>query len=152
MDISDYMNIALEEANKAYHKDEVPVGAVLVRNGEVIAQAHNTNVSDNNALYHAEIKVIEQGCKKLKTKYLNDCDLYVTLEPCMMCTGAILNARIKKLYFAAYNLNDGYVFTKHQTNEIEWHADIFADRSISLLKKYFEKKRKGLIDVPISIS
>lgn len=152
MDIASYMKIALKEAIKAYHEDEVPIGAVLVCNGKIIAQAHNTNENDNDALAHAEIKVIKQGCQKLNSKYLDDCDLYVTLEPCMMCTGAILNARIRKVYFAAYNLNDGYIFTNHQTKGIEWQADIDADKSIYLLKKYFAKKRKGLDDVPVTIS
>lgn len=137
-----YMEIALKQANEAFLLDEVPVGAVLVYQDKVIAKAHNTNHMDQNTLSHAEIKVINQGCQLLKSKYLDECSLYVTLEPCLMCTGAILNARIKKVYFATFDLNNGAFISSNQINGIEWYAGLLKEESSTLLKKYFNLKRK----------
>ena len=95
------MGLALEEARKAAALGEVPVGAVVARRGEVVAAAHNTRETEKNALHHAELLAIDAACKKLGGWRLHRCDLYVTLEPCPMCTGAIINSRIKTLYYGA---------------------------------------------------
>lgn len=104
-----YMSLALLQAQKAFKKDEVPVGAVIVKNGKVIAQAYNKREKKQNALYHAELLAIDKACKKLKTFRLTDCELYVTLEPCPMCAGAIINARLKQVVFGAYDKKRGCV-------------------------------------------
>ena len=97
----DFMDSAFKEAQKAAAKGEIPVGAVIVRNGEIIARGHNVRESSRVATRHAEIVAIEKACKKLSSWRLDDCEMYVTLEPCLMCYGAILNARIKAVYFGA---------------------------------------------------
>jgi tRNA(adenine34) deaminase len=103
----DFMQVAIEQAKKAYKKDEVPIGACVVRNGKVIAKAHNKTEKTQIATHHAEILAINKACKKLKSWRLDDCEIYVTAEPCAMCAGAIANARIKKEYFGAYETKSG---------------------------------------------
>lgn len=95
------MEEALKEANKALKKQEVPIGAVIVKNGKVISKGHNVREKRKNALMHAEIIAINKACKKIKDWRLECCQLYVTLEPCPMCAGAIANARIEKVFFGA---------------------------------------------------
>ena len=95
-----FMNLAYKEAIKAKEKDEVPIGAVIVRDGKVIARAHNIKEKTNDPMGHAEILCIKKACKKVGDWYLKDCELYVTLEPCVMCVGAIINARIKRFIMA----------------------------------------------------
>ncbi len=102
-----YMRLALEEAEKAAEEGEIPVGAVLVCDGTVIARGHNSREADRNALAHAEIKVIEEGCRVLGGWRLHRCELYVTLEPCPMCAGAVINSRIKRLVYAAEDKKAG---------------------------------------------
>jgi len=96
-----YMNKALDEAKKAALKLESPIGAVLVYQGKIIARGHNNRETKQSALGHAELEVIRKGCRKLGSWRLCDCDLYVTLEPCAMCAGAIIQSRIRKVYFGA---------------------------------------------------
>lgn len=136
-----FMDKALEQAKIAYENDEVPVGAIITYQGEIIAEAYNTNHQDTNPLVHAEMKVIEQASKILNSRYLDECDLYVTLEPCLMCTGAIINARIRKVYFASYDLNNGALISTNNACKIEWYGGILAEESKKLLSSYFEKKR-----------
>lgn len=100
---------ALTFAHKAANLGETPIGAIIVRNGEVIASAHNLTESMNDATAHAEMLVLREASKVLGTRYLTDCDLYVTLEPCPMCAQAISFARIKRLYFGAYDPKGGGV-------------------------------------------
>lgn len=97
-----FMTSALKCAQKAYSEGEVPIGAVVVLDGKVISRGHNRRTGRQIATAHAEIEAIEKACKKLKSWRLPECELYVTLEPCPMCMGAALNARIKKIYFGAY--------------------------------------------------
>ena len=97
----EYMKIAISIAKKS--KGEVPVGAVIVANGKVIAAAHNTNTKTKVSTNHAEILAINKACKKLKANKLVDCDIYVTKEPCLMCMGAIIGSRIRNLYFGCYD-------------------------------------------------
>src|SRR5574344_1348939 len=104
-----YMLIALKEAKKAYSHGDVPVGAVLVLNNKIIAKGYNQKEAKHNGTSHAEIITIAKACKKLNTWHLDDCELYVTMEPCLMCAGAIIQARIKKVYYATKNTKFGYV-------------------------------------------
>lgn len=104
-----FIKIAYKEAEKAYKKLEVPVGAVIVKDGIIISKGYNLRETNNNALSHAEIICIKKACKKLKSWRLDDCEMYVTLEPCSMCTGALIQARIKKVYFGAYDLKNGCI-------------------------------------------
>lgn len=102
-----FMQVALREAEKAREKAEVPIGAIIVRDGVVIARAHNTKNQHRNALKHAEMLVIDKAIKKTGDWRLNDCDLYVTLEPCPMCAGACINARLRSVIFGAYDEKAG---------------------------------------------
>lgn len=102
-----FMKLALQEAQKAYDLGEIPVGAVVVKGDEVIATAYNRRETGKNALYHAETEAIYKACKILGGWRLWECDLYVTLEPCPMCAGAIVNARIDNIYFGAYDAKNG---------------------------------------------
>lgn len=136
-----FMKEALAQAQIAYENDEVPVGAVIVYKGEIIAKAYNTNYQEANPLVHAEMKVIDQASKILKTRYLDECDLYVSLEPCLMCTGAIINSRIRKVYFASFDLNNGALISTNNANKIEWYGGILAEEAKKLLSSYFENKR-----------
>lgn len=102
-----FMKIAIKEAKKGTKYDEVPIGAVIVKDGKVIAKAHNKKEEKKCANYHAEIVAIEKACKKVGDWRLIGCDIYVTLEPCAMCTGALINARVDNIYFGAYDEKAG---------------------------------------------
>jgi len=102
-----WMNLALEQAKKAEKEEEVPVGAILVKNGLIIAKAHNQPVSKNDATAHAEIQLLRAAGKKLENYRLTDTSLYVTLEPCAMCFGAIMHARIDRIVYGAYDTKTG---------------------------------------------
>lgn len=104
-----FMEAAYKEALKAYKKNEVPVGAVIVRDGKIIARGHNLRESKQNSLAHAEIIAIAKACKKIGFWRLDDVEIYVTLEPCPMCTGAIIQSRIPRLYFGALDKRNGSV-------------------------------------------
>lgn len=148
MDKKDFMKEALNLAEKAYKRDEVPVGAVIVYNGKIIAKAFNTREKSKDATNHAEIIAIKKACKKLRDFRLLDCEMYVTLEPCMMCLGAILNSRLKKVYYGAstnkenaYNIYDlvEHAELNHKT-EIE--GGILKEECSKLVSSYFKNKRK----------
>ena len=102
-----FMKIAIDLAKKAAEQGEIPVGAVIVKNGEVVATGFNTREKTNNALGHAEINAINDACNKLGSWRLDDCEIYVTMEPCPMCAGAIINARIPVVVFGCYDLKMG---------------------------------------------
>lgn len=106
-----FMEAAYKEALKAYKKNEVPVGAVIVRDGKIIARGHNLRESKQNSLAHAEIIAIAKACKKIGFWRLDDVEIYVTLEPCPMCTGAIIQSRIPRLYFGALDKRNGSVIS-----------------------------------------
>jgi tRNA(adenine34) deaminase len=140
-----YMQIALTQAQKALSQNEVPVGAVLVRNGEIIAAAHNTSEQENSPLMHAEISLISQATKTLNRPDLADCDRYVTLEPCLMCGGAILNARVRRLYFGAYS--DFGAFSYYEIDRkpnfsLELYGGICQEECSNLIKAFFNQLRK----------
>ena len=101
-----YMDLAFKEAEKSFCLDEIPVGCVIVRNDVVIAKAHNCKESKNNSIMHAEILAISKACKKIGDWRLEGCSIYSTLEPCMMCMGAIVESRIKNIYYGAKNNNE----------------------------------------------
>ncbi len=107
-----FMKEALKEAKKAYGKDEVPVGAVIVKDGKVIASAYNQKETKCDTTRHAEITVIQKASKKLNSWRLNDCEMYLTLEPCLMCAGAIIQSRIKKVYYGTPDEKTGAVGSK----------------------------------------
>ncbi len=107
MEKEDFMKEALKEAEKAYKKLEVPVGAVIVKDGKIIAKAYNQKEEKKSPTKHAEIIAIEKACKKLDNWRLNGCEMFVTLEPCPMCAGAIINSRIDKLYIGAKEEKSG---------------------------------------------
>ena len=109
--VNKYMEIALTEAKIALEKGEIPVGAVIVKDNIVIAKAHNTREENQNALEHAEVNAIKKACEYLNNWRLENCDMYVTMEPCPMCCGAILQSRIKNVYFGAYSRDNGCMGT-----------------------------------------
>ena len=102
-----YMKLALEEADKAFSNGEIPVGAIIVKNDKIISRAYNTRESGKNAMGHAEINAINKACEKLESWRLDDCEIYVTLEPCPMCAGAIISSRIKKVIYGAFDDKQG---------------------------------------------
>lgn len=135
-----YMNLALLEARKAFKKNEVPIGAVIVRNNKVIAKAYNRKTLDNVATYHAEILAIECACRKLKTWYLEDCVLYTTVEPCLMCTGAIIQSRIQKVVYGTNNDVFGHL-SKLEESKIEIISGVLKDDCREILTDFFKKQR-----------
>lgn len=145
------MSQALREAEKAYALGETPIGAVVVRNGEIIARAHNLRETGRNALYHAEILAIDAACKALGGWRLHQCDLYVTLEPCIMCSGAIVQSRIKNLYYGADDPKGGAVTSIAQIPSMDKlchhpnvEGGIMAEECSEILKKFFKELRQGL--------
>ena len=139
-----YINIAVELAKKAAKKGDFPVGAVIVKNDKIISKAYNTKERKKNAIQHAEILAIEKACKKLKTWHLEQCTLYSSLEPCMMCTGAIMQARIKKVVYSHTNQNFGAIESNnnHITNSIQI-IKLENNDNLDLIKNFFKNKRKG---------
>lgn len=144
-----YMQRALELAENAAECGEIPVGAVIVKNGEIIAEAANSVEKDACVLCHAEISAIAQASKKCG-KYLDECDIYVTLEPCAMCSGAIINARFKRLYIGAPEPNTGCCGSAHdlvtanpQCAGMEIYHGIGERKSKELMQSFFEKMRSS---------
>lgn len=143
-----FMEIAINLSHDAVSADEVPVGALVVKDSVVIASSHNRTMSDNDPTAHAEILALREACKKLGTNRLDGCDLYVTLEPCPMCAQAISNARINALYFGAYDLKGGGVdngprIFSHESafHKPEVYGGIKEEECGALLKTFFQKKR-----------
>lgn len=143
-----YMEEALKEAKKAYQNDDVPVGVIIVKDGQIIARGHNKKEKNNIATEHAEIIAINKACKKINNWRLNDCIMYVTLEPCLMCAGAIIQSRIKKVIYGASNENYGYVesidhifFNNKLGYRIEVEKGILKEKSVQLLQSFFKEKR-----------
>ena len=134
-----YMLIALKEAKKSLKTDDVPVGAVIVKNNKIISRAHNTKEKSNDVTKHAEMVAISQACKKLKNWHLDGCVMYVTLEPCMMCCGAIEQSRISKVFYSTENEKFG--FTKNIDKIVKLDCGICQNESVKLLKSFFQNKR-----------
>lgn len=142
------MLLALQQAEKAFAEDEVPIGAVVVKNGEIISAGYNRRDKCKNALLHAEMTAIYNACQKLGGWRLWECDLYVTLEPCPMCTGAIINSRIRNVYYGAKNPKAGccesvlnlfdYPFN-HKPNVT---GGIFEEECGKIMSRFFLKVRE----------
>lgn len=141
------MHAALLEAQKAAKLNETPIGAVIVQNGEIIASGHNLRETRKNALMHAEIIAINRACRKLGGWRLPKCDIYVTLEPCPMCMGAIIQSRIENVYFGAYDEKSGSCgstcnLSQTLPHKVNVHGGILADECASVLKIFFKNLRK----------
>ena len=144
------MNQALVCAQRAKNHDDVPIGAVIVRDGRIIARGENQVQLRSNPTLHAEIVAINRACKKLGQKFLDDCDIYVTLEPCAMCATAISLARIRNVYFAATDAKGGGITSNariYDTDKHLWkpnvhHVPEFADTAAQMLRDFFALRRK----------
>ena len=144
----EYMAQALKEARKAYKKNEVPVGAVIVRNNKVLARAHNLRETKQSATAHAEVLAIQKACKKLKSWRLVDCDIYVTVEPCPMCAGALVNARIAHIYYGAPSDKGGSCGTLYNipkdarfNHNCGITGGVLGEECSRLMSDYFKSKR-----------
>ncbi|MBR2279411.1 MAG: nucleoside deaminase [Ruminococcus sp.] len=149
MELEYYMNEALKQAEIAYELGEIPIGAVITQNGKIISSAYNRRETGKNALYHAELEAIHKACEKLGGWRLWNCELFVTLEPCPMCAGAIVNARIPKVYFGAYDKKNGacgsYIDLMNTENNFrpEVTGGILEDKCSELIKDFFKKLRNS---------
>lgn len=137
-----YMNYALIEAKKALDDGEMPVGAVIVLNNKIIGYGYNRKEKNKNSLSHAEIIAINDACKKINDWRLNNCEIYITMEPCLMCMGAIIESRIKKVYCGItnnkfHNLNQVII----NENKIDIEYDIMSQLSLDLLEEFFKNIR-----------
>ena len=144
----DYMRIALEEAKIAYAQGEVPIGAVVVRGDEVIASAHNTTMNGHDPTGHAELNAIRKACAKLSTARLPDCSLYVTVEPCSMCSGGIVLSRIKRLYIGARDPKAGGCVSLYNivgdprlNHRVEMELGLLEEECSGLMKQFFRDRR-----------
>lgn len=133
---------ALNLAQKAYNKNEVPIGAIIVKDNKIIAKGYNTREKTQQAINHAEIIAIKKACKKLKSWRLNDCEIYVTLEPCAMCAGAILNARLKRVHIACTDSTHGAVVSKYNIL-----TDGTLNHSTEIVVGEREKEAKQLLQI-----
>lgn len=145
-----FMKEALKEAKKAYNKLEVPVGAVIVKDGQIIARAHNLKESKKDTTKHAEILAIQKASKKLDSWRLLDCEMYVTLEPCTMCAGAIIQARVGKLYIGTMDYKTGAcgsvlnVLEEYPFNhKVEYETGILKEECENILQEFFKELRKN---------
>jgi len=145
-----FMLLAYLQALKAFYKLEVPVGAVVVKDNKVIAKAYNKRETKQNALFHAEVLTINKACKKLKSFRLNDCQLFVTLEPCPMCSGAIINARLNKVFYACCDFNYGCAGSKYNflqdkafEHNVDYEVGLLKDDCQKLLKDFFTLIREN---------
>lgn len=144
-----FMKEALKEAKKAYKKLEVPVGCVIVKDGKIIAKAHNLKETKTDTTKHAEILAIQKASKKLESWRLLDCEMYITLEPCSMCAGAIINSRIKKVYIGALDEKTGAagsvlnLFEDYKFNhKVEVEKGVMQKECENILKDFFKMLRK----------
>lgn len=143
------MREALKQAKKAASIGETPIGAVIVRDGEIIARGYNKRETKKNALLHAEVIAINKACKKLGGWRLPRCDMYVTLEPCPMCAGAIINARIENVYFGAYDAKSGCAGSKTDlfkaglfNHDVNVTGGVMETECASVLTEFFRELRK----------
>ena len=148
MDDERFMLEAIEEAKEAAKIGEAPIGAVIVRNGEIVGRGHNRRETGKNALYHAEITAIDTACRTLGGWRLPGCTMYVTLEPCPMCAGAIINSRIERVVFGAYDAKAGSVgsvvnlFDLPYNHKPELLGGVMEKECASLLSDFFSELRK----------
>ena len=145
-----FMKEAIKEAKKAELIDEVPIGCVIVKDGKIISRGHNIRETKQNPIGHAEIVAITKASKKLKSWRLDGCDIYITLEPCIMCSGAIIQSRIKHIYFGAFDPKGGALGSSIdvlKADNINHHPDVTSsvlkEECSSLVTNYFKNKRKA---------
>ena len=145
-----FMKEAIKEAKKAELIDEVPIGCVIVKDSKIISRGHNIRETKQNPIGHAEIVAITKASKKLKSWRLDGCDIYITLEPCIMCSGAIIQSRIKHIYFGAFDPKGGALGSSIdvlKADNINHHPDVTSgvlkEECSSLLTNYFKNKRKA---------
>lgn len=143
-----FINLAINEAKKALKNGDVPVGALIVKDCKIISRAYNKKEKKQIAICHAEIEAIEKACLKLQTWHLDDCILYTNMEPCLMCAGAIIQARIKKVVYSIHNSKFGYVGSienilnsSSNNHNVEVINGICADESRKLIVSFFQKIR-----------
>lgn len=142
-----YMAKAIEEAKKAYLIDEVPIGCVIVYQDKIIARAHNEREKKQSSLAHAEILAIEKACKKINSWRLEDCVMYITLEPCCMCSGAIIQSRIKKVIYGAYDYRFGAhksitnLFDVKFNHEVDIKGGLMEEECSKLITDFFKELR-----------
>lgn len=142
-----FMKRALKQAQIAFDHDEVPIGAVVVKDGKVISRAHNTRNAGKNATEHAELVAISRACKKLGDWRLSGCSLYVTLEPCVMCLGACYNARLSNVYFGAFDVSGngciaiGEMLGTTLNHDLQIRGGVLAEECSKMLSDYFKSKR-----------
>ncbi len=147
-----FMKEAIKEAKKAYEKQEVPIGAVIVKDGKIIARGHNQKEEKTDATMHAEIIAIKKASKKIGAWRLNGCEMYVTLEPCPMCAGAIVNARLDKIYIGTMDEKNGAcgsvtnVLEEYKQNyKVEKEINIHQKECEEIIKKFFKELRKKTV-------
>ena len=133
-----YMQLAINQAKKALKHNEVPVGAIIVKKGKIISKAYNKREKNKDTTKHAEIIAISKACKKIKNWRLDDCEIYVTMEPCMMCSGAIQQSRIKKIVYGTKNHNYGYT---SKLKNIKIISQICENECTEMIQTFFKKKR-----------
>ncbi len=145
----DYMKAALTEAKKAFDNGEIPIGAVITLDGKIIASGKNTCQNNKDCTCHAEINAIRQACQYTKSKTLDNCEMYVTVEPCAMCTGAIINARIRRLYIGTEEPKTGCCGSKTDltkkglfNHDVEVYFGFSEEESKSLMQSFFKDKRE----------
>ena len=149
--INYFMSIAIDYAHQAFARDEVPVGAVITnKHGDILAKTHNEKELNQNACHHAEILAIEEASKKIKSWRLIDCDLYVSLEPCPMCLAALSQARVKNIYFGAYDPKGGGVslgLNLHKDKRLNHKLNVFGGfkhiECSMIVSNFFKSKRKS---------
>ena len=149
MEKSFYMKEALKEAYKAYNKKETPIGAIVVKDGEIVGRGHNLTETLNDCTAHAEILAIREAAENLGGWRLIDCDLYVTMEPCIMCSGAIVNSRIKNLIIGTKHIKNSYTEKQHEF-KIDYYEDsnvevffgVLKEDCCNILQEFFKTLRK----------
>ena len=146
-----WMKIAISEANLAINKGEIPVGAVLIQDGKLIAKAHNQPILNHDPTAHAEVEVLRKAAKKLKNYRLVRSTLYVTLEPCIMCLGAIMHARIERIVFGASDPKTGVCGSKTDltsesffTHKVKVDGGVLEEENKEILQSFFKSRRKGI--------
>jgi len=146
-----WMKIAISEANLAVNKGEIPVGAILIQDGKLIAKAHNKPILNHDPTAHAEVEVLRKAGKKLKNYRLARSTLYVTLEPCIMCLGAIMHARIERIVFGASDPKTGVCGSKTDltsesffTHKVKVDGGVLEEENKEILQSFFKSRRKGI--------
>ncbi len=135
-----YVNRIIELAEEAFNNDDIPVGAIVVKNDEIIGEGYNRRNKNKSVIGHAELDAIEAACSKIGDWRLDECDLYVTLKPCMMCTGAIVDSRIKRVYYLCDRTNVCFKCDEYlNLNKIVDNENV--DKYLKMLKNFFEKRR-----------